>query len=202
MKRKVLTPKPATPDSLKGYGGLLAPPSLDPDRGADGPESGFYAETVRLSEPVAFTSRDGMSLALATLDPRPMEVRWMEYHNKHTQTFIPLDGKPFVMVLGRPTCRRPDGSWNDAAPRAPDLEKVEAFAFDGSAGLCLDIGAWHEFPFPLEYRTNIVVVMSEETKRDLKNVEDGEASGGDLEKLDLRKRFGVILEVRGRTKPS
>lgn len=192
MKRRVLTPKRATPDALAGYGSLLAPPPADLVQ-----ESGFYAEAVRVSQPAAFTARDDVCLTLAMLNPRPMEVRWMEYHNKHTQTFIPLGGKPFVAVLGRPTCRRPDGSWDGAAPRAPEIEEVEAFAFDGSAGLCLNIGTWHEFPFPLEAATNVVVVMSEETKRDLRNTGDGEARGGDLEKIDLQKRFGVILEVRG-----
>ncbi len=191
MKRRILIPKPATPEALAGFGGLLAPPPSAPGR-----ESGFYAEAVRVSEPVAFRAQDDTCLALATLHPRPMEVRWMEYHNKHTQTFIPLGGKPFVMVLGRPTCRRPDGSWDAAAPRAPDLDGVEAFAFDGSAGVCLDIGTWHEFPFPLEAATDVVVVMSDETKRDLKNADDGEARGGDLEKLDLQNRLGVILEVQ------
>ena len=34
--------------------------------------------------------------------------------------------------------------------------------------------------------------------RSLKNTGDGGARGGDLEKLDLQKRFGVILEA-GRT---
>ena len=191
LTRRILRPKKATPESIAGYGTLLISPDTERSR-----ESGFYAEAVRISEPASFTARDDVCLALATLNPRPMEVRWMEYHNKHTQTFIPLDGKPFVMVLGRPTCRRADGSWDDVAPRTPELDEIEAFAFDGTAGMCLNIGTWHEFPFPLEHATNVVVVMSEETKHDLKNAVDGEARGGDLEKLDLQKRFGVVFEVQ------
>ena len=191
LERRILKPKRATPESIAGYGSLLAPPEAAKSR-----DSGFYAEAVRMSEPVEFISQDDTCLALATLNPRPMEVRWMEYHNKHTQTFLPLDGKPFVMVLGRPTCRRADGSWDDGAPRTPELDDIEAFVFDGSAGMCLNIGTWHEFPFPLEAATNVVVVMSEETKHDLKNAVDGEARGGDLEKLDLQKRFGVVFEVQ------
>ncbi len=190
LEHRILKPRMATPEALAGYGTLLAVP--DAEKGRD---SGFYAEAVRISEPAQFVSEDDLCLALATLNPRPMEVRWMEYHNKHTQTFIPLDGKPFVMVLGRPTCRRSDGSWDDAASKAPELDAVEAFSFDGSSGVCLNIGTWHEFPFPLKEATNIIVVMSEETKRDLKNVVDGEAHGGDLEKLDLQKRFDVVFEV-------
>lgn len=191
MKRRILTAKKATPESVAGYGTLITPPEAEQSG-----KSGFYAEAVRISEPSKFVSEGDLCLALATLNPRPMEVRWMEYHNKHTQTFIPLGGKPFVMALGRPTCRRADGSWDDTAPQTPELDEVEAFHFDGSAGMCLDIGTWHEFPFPLEEATNIIVVMSEETKHDLKNTVDSEARGGDLEKLDLQKRFGVIFEVQ------
>ena len=191
LERRILQPRQATPESLAGYGTLLASPEPAKSR-----ESGFYAEAVRISEPAAFVSQDDTCLALATLNPRPFEVRWMEYHNKHTQTFIPLDGKPFVMVLGRPTCRRADATWDDAAPKMPELNDIEAFAFDGSAGMCLNIGTWHEFPFPLEEATNVIVVMSDETKRDLKNTVDGEAHGGDLEKLDLQNRFGVVFEIQ------
>lgn len=191
MNRRRLVAKPATPKSLSGYGILLTPPEITEVQKSD-----FYAEAVRISEPAQFVSEGDTCLALASLNPRPMEVHWMEYHNKHTQTFIPMDGKPFVMVLGRPTCRRPDGTWDDAATQGPELNFVEAFEFDGSAGVCLNIGTWHEFPFPLEVKTNIIVVMSEETKRDLKNSIDGEARGGDLEKLDLQKRFGVVFEVQ------
>jgi ureidoglycolate lyase len=191
LEHRILKPRMATAESLAGYGTLMTAPELEKSR-----ESGFYAEAVRISEPAAFVSQDDICLALATLNPRPLEVRWMEYHNKHTQTFIPLDGKPIVMVLGRPTCRRADGTWDEAAPRAPELEDIEAFAFDGSAGMCLNIGTWHEFPFPLQEATNVIVVMSEETKRDLKNTVAGEAHGGDLEKLDLQKRFGVVFEVQ------
>ena len=190
MKRRRLVAKSATPETLSGYGVLLSSPAI-----AEAHKSDFYAEAVRVSEPAQFISKGDICLAVASLNPRPMEVRWMEYHNKHTQTFIPMDGKPFVMVLGRLTCRRADGTWDDAAIQAPELDLVEAFSFNGSAGVCLNIGTWHEFPFPLEEKTNIIVVMSEETKRDLKNAIDGEAWGGDLEKLHLQKRFGVVFEV-------
>ena len=59
----------------------------------------YYGEAV-VTTSIPFLSNNDTNLTLATLNPRPMEVRWMEYHNKHTQTFIPMEGKPFVAVLG------------------------------------------------------------------------------------------------------
>jgi ureidoglycolate lyase len=190
MEHRILKPKPATAESLAGYGYLIG--------GSKAKESnnpGYYGAAVRTSKPAPFVSNDDTSLSLAEINPRPMQVRWMEYHNKHTQTFIPLEGKPFVAVLGKPTCRRPDGSWDDTVEQAPDIDSVEAFYFDGSAGFVMNIGTWHEFPFAVEPDTNVVVILTNETTANLKNVVDGEAHGDDLCKRDLQKRFGVVFEV-------
>lgn len=190
FQRRVLSVKPATADALEGYGHIIAPAR----RIQDG-NTPYYGEAVR-TDSIPFTSTDDTGLTLATLNPRPMEVRWMEYHNKHTQTFVPIGAKPFVMVLGRPTCRRPDGSWDKAALQQPALDEVEAFYFDGSAGFVLNIGTWHEFPFPLERETNVVVILTHETSNNLRdNIKDGEAEGGDLCKRDLQKRFNIVFEV-------
>ena len=68
---------------------------------------------------------------------RPLRVSWMERHFLHTQTFFPL-GAPFVAVLAPP-----------GEGELPDLDAARAFVFDGSAGLMLHLGTWHEFPFAL-----------------------------------------------------
>lgn len=189
LERRVLKAKPATAEALAGYGYLIGGVKTESDT------PGYYGEAVRTSKPAPFVSNDDTSLSLATINPRPMQVRWMEYHNKHTQTFVPLEGKPFVAVLGKPTCRRPDGSWDDTAEQTPEIDKVEAFYFDGSAGFVLNIGTWHEFPFAVERDTNVVVILTNETTENLQNVVDGEAHGDDLCKRDLQKRFGIVFEV-------
>lgn len=189
LVRKRLTVKTATRQNVSGYGHLI----ISPDNAIEG-NTGFYESSV-ITSPVEFISNDDTSMTLATMYPRPFEVRWMEYHNKHTQTFVPIGSKPFVMVLGKPTCRLPDGTWNSKAPESPILEEVEAFYFDGSAGFVLNIGTWHEFPFAIYADTNVLVILTNETTSDLKNIEAGEAKGGDLCKRDLQKRFNIIFEV-------
>jgi ureidoglycolate lyase len=115
----------------------------------------------------------------------------MEYHTKHTQTFIPLSGRPFYMVLGKPTQRRPDGSFDPSQSPVPDLDDVTAFYFDGSAGIVMQVGTWHEVPFPIEGDTHFVCVCTHETNTNLEQQDaDGEARGGDLEKVRIAKRFG------------
>ena len=190
LEHRVLKPKLATPESLEGYGYLIGGSKT---KSSDTP--GYYGAAVQTSKPAPFKSNDDTSLSLATINPRPMQVRWMEYHNKHTQTFIPLEGKPFVAVLGKPTCRRPDGSWDETQEQTPDIDSVEAFYFDGAAGFVMNIGTWHEFPFAVESDSNVVVILTNETTDNLQNVVDGEAHGDDLCKRDLQKRFGVVFEV-------
>jgi len=194
LERRILKLKKATPESVAGYGHIIGIPPKQAEEGNTG--SNYYGQAVVTSRPAPFKSTADTNLSLAVINPRPMQVRWMEHHNKHTQTFIPLMGKPFVAVLGLPTCRLPDGSWDASAPEVPDLSNVQAFHFDGSAGFVMNIGTWHEFPFALEPQTNVIVILTDETTANLKNVVDGEAAGGDLSKRDLQKRFGVVFEVQ------
>jgi len=189
MQERLLNLKIATSKNIGKYGHLIQSPTKKDDGNTP-----YYGQAV-ITTPIPFLSNDDTSLTLATLNHRPIEVRWMEYHNKHTQTFIPLEGKPFIAILGEPTCRRPDGSWDSDAPNHPLLDKVEAFYFDGSCGLVLHVGTWHEFPFALSNNTNVIVILTNETISDLKNITSDEAEGGDLCKRDLQKRFNIVFKV-------
>jgi len=120
----------------------------------------------------------------------------MEYHTKHTQTFIPLSGKPFVMVLGKGTCLRPDGTRDATQPELPDPDTVRAFQFDGSGGIVMEKGVWHEVPFPLDGLTYFVCICTNETNDSLENqMADGECQGGDLTKRNMVKRLGFTFEI-------
>ncbi len=178
---RALRVRPATAEALRPYGELLGPDWPRSSHIAD-----FYEGAVSVHQPPSFVSDDDTCLSLATVQPRPLEIDYIERHFKHTQTFIPLGGKPFVAVLGAPT----EGEM-------PDLDRLEAFRFDGGAALCLHLGTWHEFPFALEADTQLLVILRNETTRNLAsdNVVDGEAHGGDLDKKNLIKRTGGRIRV-------
>lgn len=181
FERRTLEVKPATPEALAPYGQVLG-------RGTGAPSnvSDFYDGKVAVSVPVDFKSDEDTCLSLCTLQPRTFELKYLERHFKHTQTFIPLSGKPFVAVFGAPT----DGDM-------PDLDQLEAFRFDGTAGFCMHVGTWHEFPFALEEDTDLVVILRNETTRNLstENVKDNEAHGPDLDKKNLAQRVGTVFEI-------
>ncbi|MGB1876088.1 MAG: ureidoglycolate lyase [Rhodospirillaceae bacterium] len=181
LERRVLQAKLATPEALAPYGQVLGTGTSAPAGVSD-----FYEGAVAVSKPVNFISDDDTELSLATLQPRKFEIKYLERHFKHTQTFIPLGGKPFVAVFGAPT----DGDM-------PDIDTLEAFRFDGQSGFTMHIGTWHEFPFAIEPETNLVVILRSETTRNLasENVKNDEAHGPDLDKKNLVQRTGTLFEI-------
>lgn len=190
--------EPATPAALAGYGYVIGKPDTAVWGRID-----YYGDAAQVRTPVQFVSNDDMTLNLVTFNRREPEIRWMEYHSKHTQTFIPLSGRPFIMVLGKPTRRRPDQSIDESVPDLPDLSNVRAFHFDGSCGVCMHVGTWHEVPFPLQDNTHFVAIVTNETNRNLEEHDKTffEADGGDLAKRNLQHRFGARFHLDLATLP-
>lgn len=180
LSRLELELEQATTENIAPFGELLAF-----GRGRPVARTRFYDDAVELMEKPAFSSDADTCLSLARVHPRPLEVIWMERHFKHTQAFIPLNAKPWCAVLAPPT-----------ASDLPDLAQARAFHFAGDCGLLMHVGTWHEFPFALEVTADMVVVLRNETNRNLEAISDGEAVGGDLEKRHIAKRFGVSLAIR------
>jgi ureidoglycolate lyase len=178
---RVLPVVPATPDTVAPFGQILGYDPAVPPMPID-----FYGGAVRVRRVVDFVSDEQTELPLVTVNRRPGEVRWMERHFKHTQTFIPLGGQPFVVVMAPPT-----------TGELPDLDAVRAIRFDGQAGFTLKLGTWHEFPFAEQDGTHIVVVLRREASEGLvkENVVQDEARSGDLDKKDLLARCRVRFRL-------
>lgn len=145
----------------------------------------FYDGTVEVRKPAEMESDSPLDFTVVRIQPRDLEVQYVERHPGHRQTFIPLGGKPFVAMLAPPS---------EGLPRPEDFR---AFRFDGSAGLMLYRGVWHEFLFSLEPDTDVIVILSKDTNRSLyaENVIEGEAIGPDLEKLNTRVRWGTRVRL-------
>ena len=170
----------ATVENVAAFGELIGVrPAIE------GSKSVFYDGTVNYLFD-GFSSDADTTLIVSRAQPRELSVRYMERHFKHTQTFIPLGGKPFVMVLAPPT-----------AGDLPNLDQARAIDFDGSAGFMLGIGTWHEFPFALQRNTDLVSVLRHETYRGVssKDAENGESHNPDLDKKDIVARLGIELRA-------
>jgi ureidoglycolate lyase len=170
----------ADAESIAPFGELLGV-----DRGRPSTLTRFYDDAVELVEKAPFRSDADTCLSIARVRPRPFEVTWMERHFKHTQVFLPLNREPYAVVLAPP---------NDAS--LPDLDRVRAFRFPGDCGFLMHLGTWHEFPFALRAPADMVVILRNETNRNLDAIADGEAIGEDLEKRNVKRRFGLTLRFR------
>ena len=181
METKTLPMIRATAESVAPYGTLIDVPAE-----TSALPIAFYEGTVRVYKPARFVSDEDTEITLACVDRRDMQVHWLERHFKHTQAFVPLSGRPFVMVMAPPT-----------AGDLPDPAAAQALLFDGTAGFSLHIGTWHEFPFALNDDTRLIVVLrGEATKALMKDqVIDGEAHSADLDKKNIQVRLGVTLRV-------
>ena len=181
MKTRLLPLQEATPEALASCGQLLGRHAA-----AEPLPIKFYDGAVQTFRTVDFRSDEQTELALTRVRRRPFEVRWIERHFKHTQTFIPLNGAPFIVVLAPPT----DGD-------EPNLDEVRAYRFDGSAGFTMKVGTWHEFPFAVEDEADIIVILRSEATQSLLDTDPatGEVRGPDIQKQDLLKQHGVELKI-------
>ena len=175
----ILRAETATIENVAPFGTLLGAAAPVPVL-----RSAFYGDRVALRKPGRFVGDDTLEFTVATLERRPFKVSWMERHFLHTQTFFPLGGRPFVMVLAPPN-----------EDEMPDLSAARALLFDGTAALMLHLGTWHEFPFPLVDGSDVIIAIRRDTARDLQRAEGNEAKGPDLDKKDIVARAGVEIAI-------
>lgn len=178
MRTLTLRAAPATVETIAPFGTLLSPDAVAPVI-----RSPFYGDTVAIKKPGRFVGDETLDISVATIARRPLRVSWMERHFLHTQTFFPL-GTPFVAVLAPPN----EGE-------LPDLDAARAFVFDGTAGLMMHLGTWHEFPFAAGDVANVCILIRRDTARDLTMKVGNEARGPDLDKKDIVARMGAVIEV-------
>ncbi len=74
----------------------------------------------------------------------PFAIRQMENHPLGSQAFMPLDGRPYLVVVA------------PAGPFAPS--KLEAFRAEGHQGVNFRKGVWHHFNLALESESRFLVI--------------------------------------------
>jgi len=175
---KVQTP---TPEKLAKYGTVLG---YNPD--VEPLPIEFYGGAAKVRRVAEFRAVGEIEMPITTLQRRPFEVNYMERHPLHTQAFVSLGGKPFVACFAPPNEKE-----------LPDLDEVEAFLFDGSAGFMMHENTWHEFPFAVLDDTQLMVILTKQATEGLvkDNMIQNEAVGPDIEKRDLKQRLGVTLRL-------
>lgn len=116
---------------------------------------------------------------------RPFEMRYLERHVRITQTFIPLEGKPYVLIGARPDAQLENGF--------PVPEEIRAVLVPGHVGVNLHRGTWHEPAYPLHEDQMVIITSHAELTKGLQQSVDqrGELPGYDVDKRSPLTRLGL-----------
>jgi ureidoglycolate lyase len=172
-----------TREAFEPFGDVLAPEGLErlPIELYGGTFDSYRAGVLGSDRPVEFL--------VSRCRVREFRVHFLERHVELTQTFVPLGGAPFVVVVARPEARQEFG--------IPAFEEVRAFLVRGDVAVNLRRGTWHEPPFPLVDGTLMLFTSHLMLTRGLESGLDGrnEIDRQDVEKRNVTERAGYVLRV-------
>ncbi|WP_336952824.1 ureidoglycolate lyase [Sphingobium aromaticivastans] len=170
----------ATPENIAPYGHYLG--------GDEGVPIFTSWPGTMVNGPLPIEVGTGGEMLLVTTDARefPVQCGLIERHFKHMQTYLPFNGKPFIMLLGEAT----EGD-------LPDYRTLRAFLFE-DAGIIMHKGVWHDFPYAIEDGTKFSVILREEAHVNENTVpeHDMDADGPDLQRRAMRPRATIITHIK------
>jgi ureidoglycolate lyase len=165
--------EPLTPESFRRFGAVLVPDAMD------ALPIDWYRGANDIRGPVSLDADVPVEYLLMRSVVRPLKLRYLERHQQLTQTFVPLDGSPFVFVGAPPDAQTKDGF--------PVVEELRAFLSPGRAGVNLFRGTWHEPAFPLVSGQLTLITSHRQLTIGLQAQPDanGEVAGYDLDKRSV-----------------
>jgi ureidoglycolate lyase len=133
-----LTPEPLTAEAFAPYGDVFEAPEAGERVGRDETLSNRRA------------AKASASLLLATLTPStlPLQATLMERHRYSSQTFVPMAGGRYLVVVAP-----------DAMAGGPDMAKARAFVAAPGQGITYRPSTWHHGMTVLDRDTAFAVFM-------------------------------------------
>ena len=152
-EQTTLVARPLTAAAFAPFGDVImaAGASLTINNGA----------TERFHALATIDSGDGGQAVVSLFRSRPIQlpfqIRVMERHPLASQTFVPLDNRPYIVVVA------PPGDF------APSL--LRAFCASGRQGVNFRRGVWHHYNLALEETSTFLVIDRDGPGRNLEVVE-------------------------------
>lgn len=140
---RVLVAEPLTPETFAPFGDVV---------GAAAAKRGIpinQGYTIRFDDLAAIDVNDRggricVSIFRSTPIGPPVMIRLMERHPLASQAFIPLERRPYLVVV---------------APPGPfDAGAIRAFLANGDQGVNYAKGVWHHFLLALEQESDFLVI--------------------------------------------
>lgn len=172
--------EPLTADTFAPFGDILEP------RGEPLPH--VYGDTMDVYEVGLHECDVDTEFIVTRYRLREPRVLFLERHQQITQTFIPLDGDPLVLIVAPPDAPLDNG--------LPLLDTVRAFRVPGQAAAKLHRGTWHEVPLPLVDDSLVLLTSHHGVTSGWAELDDGQEihkDDSDEEKLNITDRSGVVL---------
>lgn len=88
----------------------------------------------------------------ATPLPDPLVIRGFERHVLGSQTFVPLDNRPYLVVV--------------APPGEFDIAQIKVFLAEGNQGVHFNRGTWHHFCLALGNASQFLVIDRDAPEED------------------------------------
>lgn len=117
--------------------------------------------------------REKFHLGIIHMKNRGYRIGSLNRHANSTQALIPLEGKACLVVVAAP-----ETNFENAA----DLKKIKAFLCDGSIGINIGLGTWHQALLPIGADMKMVNVQ-------------GVNSSKDTEICHFDKTFDTVIEI-------
>ncbi|MCD8564554.1 MAG: ureidoglycolate lyase, partial [Burkholderiaceae bacterium] len=127
----ILHIEPLSRSSFASYGDVIGG-----HMPADGTLINQGTTTKFATEALNLATDDGQGQAFlyrAKGQSLPLTLRELERHRLGSQTFVPMGGVSFVVVV----------ALSDTANDGPDLQTLRAFWIDGNHAITLRAGTWH-----------------------------------------------------------
>ena len=177
-----ITAEPLASENFAAFGDVLA--------AAGEPLPHVYGDTMDVYQPAMHECDVETEFIVTRYRIREPRVLFLERHQQITQTFIPLNGNPFVLTVAAPDAPLENG--------LPVLDSVRAFVVPGDVGAKAHRGTWHEVPLPLVDNSLTLLTSHHGVTSGWAELDDGqEIHKGDTdeEKLNVTDRSGVVLMV-------
>jgi ureidoglycolate lyase len=177
--------EPISREAFAPFGDVLAHQGLTPLG------TKLYGDKISTCRGPAFESDQPVEFLLMKSAIRDFRIVYLERHLELTQTFIPLAGNPFVIVVARPNAAEDDG--------VPRIDEIKAFQVPGSMGVNIHRGTWHEVPFPVVEGGLMLVTSHQSLTRGLESGlnQQREIYKLDVEKRNVTERTGRIFRLTG-----
>ena len=117
--------------------------------------------------------REKFRMGIIHMQNRGYRISSLNRHFNSTQALIPLEGKACLVVVAPP-----ETTFDNAA----DLKKVKAFLCDGSVGINIGLGTWHQALLPIGPDMKMVNVQ-------------GANSTQDTDVCHFDKTFDTVLQI-------